>query len=63
MRSPEDDSPFYRATVFSNYSPFVCPQADVKMKSIQCADPTLPVDTETERPGPCALLATMNELC
>ena len=23
---PEDDCPFYRCTVFSNYSPYVCPQ-------------------------------------
>ncbi|KAK4701241.1 hypothetical protein P7C70_g4995, partial [Phenoliferia sp. Uapishka_3] len=51
---PEDDSPFYRATVFSNYSPYNCPQADVKMKTMQTADPTLSgsVDTKTERAGP-----------
>lgn len=51
---PEDDSPFYRATVFSNYSPFVCPQADAKLKTMQCADPTLSanVDTKTDRAGP-----------
>ncbi|KAL8281098.1 hypothetical protein RQP46_006456 [Phenoliferia psychrophenolica] len=51
---PEDDSPFYRATVFSNYSPFNCPQEDVKIKTLQTADPTLSstVDTKTERAGP-----------
>ncbi|PWN23247.1 hypothetical protein BCV69DRAFT_280854 [Microstroma glucosiphilum] len=37
---PEDDCPFYRATVFSNYSPNNCPQADVKLKTIQYADPS-----------------------
>jgi hypothetical protein len=56
LDSPEPDSPFYRATVFSNYSPFNCPQADVKIKTIQTADPSLSssVDTKTERAGPCA---------
>jgi len=51
---PEPDSPFYRATVFSNYSPYNCPQADVKMKTIQTADATLSgsVDTKTARAGP-----------
>lgn len=53
--SPEDDCPFYRATVFSNYSPYNCPQADVKIRTIQTADPKLSgnVDTQTEREGPC----------
>jgi hypothetical protein len=52
--SPEDDSPFYRATVFSNYSPNNCPQADALTTTIQTADPTLSagVDTTTARPGP-----------
>ncbi|POY74578.1 hypothetical protein BMF94_2339 [Rhodotorula taiwanensis] len=51
---PEDDCPFYRATVFSNYSPYNCPQADVKLKTMQTADPSLSskVDTTTERGGP-----------
>merc|ERR1712230_332131 len=50
----EDDCPFYRATVFSNYSPFNCPQEDVKLRTLQTADPSLSskVDTQTERPGP-----------
>jgi protoporphyrinogen oxidase len=53
---PEDDSPFYRATVFSNYSPYNCPQADISLKTIQTADPSLSkdVDTTTARPGPCS---------
>ena len=52
---PEDDSPFYRATVFSNYSPYNCPADSVKIKTIQTADPKLSaqVDTNTARPGPC----------
>lgn len=56
--SPEDDSPFYRATVFSNYSPYNCPQADVKMRTIQTADPNLSikVDCQTDRDGPCKQL-------
>lgn len=51
---PEDDCPFYRATVFSNYSPYNCPQADVQLKTMQTADPSLSskVDTTTARPGP-----------
>ncbi|GAA5975946.1 hypothetical protein JCM11641_002846 [Rhodosporidiobolus odoratus] len=51
---PEDDCPFYRATVFSNYSPYNCPQADVKLKTLQTADPSLSskVDTTSEREGP-----------
>lgn len=51
---PEPDSPFYRATIFSNYSPYNCPQKDVKLRTIQTADPSLSegVDTQTEREGP-----------
>jgi hypothetical protein len=54
--SPEPDSPFYRATVFSNYSPYNCPQPDVKLRTIQTADPSQSgsVDTKTERAGPCS---------
>merc|ERR1711939_147376 len=51
---PEDDCPFYRATIFSNYSPYNCPGEDVKLRTMQTADPSLSskVDTQTERPGP-----------
>jgi len=51
---PEPDSPFYRATVFSNYSPNNCPQEGVKIRTIQTADPSLSssVDTQSEREGP-----------
>lgn len=35
---PEDNCPFYRATIFSNYSPYNSPQADAKLPTIQLAD-------------------------
>ncbi|WVQ68663.1 uncharacterized protein L199_006872 [Kwoniella botswanensis] len=41
---PEDDAPFYRATIFSNYSPYNCPSDDVKLPTLQKADPSLPFD-------------------
>lgn len=51
---PEPDSPFYRATIFSNYSPFNCPAKDVKLRTMQTADASLSkdVDCKTEREGP-----------
>ncbi|KAH8929216.1 FAD/NAD(P)-binding domain-containing protein [Atractiella rhizophila] len=51
---PEPDSPFYRVTIFSNYSPFNQPAAEVKLKTLQTADPSLSskADTKTERSGP-----------
>jgi protoporphyrinogen oxidase len=51
---PESNCPYYRVTVFSNYSPNNCPQKDAKLKTIQAADPSLnpQVDTKTEREGP-----------
>lgn len=53
---PEDDCPFYRVTIFSNYSPNNCPQPDEKRRTLQTADPSLSsqVDTKSEREGPCA---------
>lgn len=35
---PEDDCPFYRATIFSNYSPYNQPQRDVKLPTLQLAN-------------------------
>ncbi|KAI1616533.1 UDP-galactopyranose mutase [Exophiala viscosa] len=35
---PEDDCPFYRATIFSNYSPYNQPQEDVKLPTLQLAN-------------------------
>lgn len=48
---PEDDAPFYRATVFSNYSPYNQPAAEVKLRTVRRADGE-PIDTDTEREGP-----------
>lgn len=60
---PEDNCPFYRVTVFSNYSPNNCPQKDVKLKTIQIADPSLngQADLKTEKEGPYWSL--MLEIC
>jgi protoporphyrinogen oxidase len=35
---PEDNCPFYRATIFSNYSPYNQPQKNVKLPTIQLAN-------------------------
>jgi protoporphyrinogen oxidase len=35
---PEDDCPFYRATIFSNYSPYNQPQKHVKLPTLQLAN-------------------------
>ncbi|KAF2850307.1 UDP-galactopyranose mutase-like protein [Plenodomus tracheiphilus IPT5] len=43
---PEDDCPFYRATIFSNYSPYNQPQQDVKLATQQLADGSKPSSTE-----------------
>jgi len=47
---PEDDCPFYRATIFSNYSPNNCPASSVSLKTIQFANGNLGDDIE--KPGP-----------
>ncbi|KAF2029926.1 UDP-galactopyranose mutase-like protein [Setomelanomma holmii] len=43
---PEDDCPFYRATIFSNYSPYNQPQSDVKLATQQMADGSKSSSTE-----------------
>ncbi|KAI0572608.1 UDP-galactopyranose mutase [Pyrenophora tritici-repentis] len=48
---PEDDCPFYRATIFSNYSPYNQPQKDVKLPTQQLADGSKPSSTEPQE-GP-----------
>jgi len=35
---PEDNCPFYRATIFSNYSPYNQPDAAVELPTLQLAD-------------------------
>ncbi|KAK3344041.1 UDP-galactopyranose mutase [Lasiosphaeria hispida] len=48
---PEDNCPFYRATIFSNYSPYNQPQADVKLPTRYLADGSKPESTEAKE-GP-----------
>ena len=48
---PESDSPFYRATIFSNYSPNNQPQASKKLPTLQLADGSKPSSTEPKE-GP-----------
>lgn len=48
---PEDDCPFYRATIFSNYSPHNQPAASQKLATIQLADGSKPAN-ETATEGP-----------
>lgn len=48
---PEDNCPFYRATIFSNYSPYNQPQPDAKLATQSIADGSKPTDT-SPKPGP-----------
>lgn len=48
---PEDNCPFYRATIFSNYSPNNQPPTSTKIKTIQLADGSKPSSVEA-REGP-----------
>ncbi|KAL8664342.1 MAG: hypothetical protein Q9202_003157 [Teloschistes flavicans] len=48
---PEDNCPFYRATIFSNYSPNNQPQASVKLATQQLADGSKPSSAEPKE-GP-----------
>ncbi|KAL8931453.1 MAG: hypothetical protein Q9216_007198 [Gyalolechia sp. 2 TL-2023] len=45
---PEDNCPFYRATIFSNYSPNNQPQASTKLPTQQLADGSKPSSTEAQ---------------
>jgi protoporphyrinogen oxidase len=45
---PEDNCPFYRATIFSNYSKYNQPQPDVKLATQQLADGSKPSSTEAK---------------
>lgn len=47
---PEDNCPFYRATIFSNYSPHNQPQDSVKLPTLRLADGTK-ISSEA-KPGP-----------
>jgi protoporphyrinogen oxidase len=48
---PEDNCPFYRATIFSNYSPYNQPQADVKLATMQLGDGSKP-SSSAAKEGP-----------
>ena len=48
---PEDNCNFYRATIFSNYSPNNQPHDNVKLKTMYKADGSKP-DSSAEQPGP-----------
>ncbi|KZF25248.1 FAD/NAD(P)-binding domain-containing protein [Xylona heveae TC161] len=43
---PEDNCPFYRATIFSNYSPNNQPAASKKLATLQLADGSKPASSE-----------------
>ena len=48
---PEDDCPFYRATIFSNYSPFNQPDESVKLPTQYLANGSKPKTSEPQE-GP-----------
>ncbi|KAM3413845.1 hypothetical protein BST61_g10522 [Cercospora zeina] len=48
---PEDNCPFYRATIFSNYSPNNQPEASKKLPTMQLGDGSKPSDTSAKE-GP-----------
>jgi len=48
---PEDDCPFYRATIFSNYSPYNQPEKSVKLPTQYLADGSKPKSSEPQE-GP-----------
>jgi protoporphyrinogen oxidase len=48
---PEDNCPFYRATIFSNYSPHNQPQPDAKLPTLQLADGSKPASAAAQE-GP-----------
>lgn len=45
---PEDDCPFYRATIFSNYSPYNQPDASVKLPTLSLGDGSKPASSEAK---------------
>jgi protoporphyrinogen oxidase len=48
---PEDDCPFYRATIFSNYSPHNQPEPSAKLPTQQLADGSKPFNSSPQK-GP-----------
>ena len=57
----EDSCPFYRATIFSNYSPFNQPDEDVKLPTLQLAN-GLKAKSPSAQPGPyCSIMLEVSE--
>jgi protoporphyrinogen oxidase len=48
---PEDNCPFYRATIFSNYSPYNQPEESVKLPTLQLANGSKPSSSAASK-GP-----------
>lgn len=57
---PEDNTPFYRATIFSNYSEFNVPASSTKLGTSRRAESSEPFD-KAERGGP--YWSIMFEVC
>lgn len=51
MYFPEDNCPFYRATIFSNYSPYNQPQKDAKLPTLYLANGSKAASNEAKE-GP-----------
>ncbi|RPB10897.1 FAD/NAD(P)-binding domain-containing protein [Morchella conica CCBAS932] len=58
---PEDDCPFYRATIFSNYSPNNQPQANIKLPTLQKADGSKPDSSEPQEGPYWSLMMEISE--
>ncbi|KAL6807486.1 UDP-galactopyranose mutase [Trichoderma camerunense] len=58
---PESNCPFYRATIFSNYSPYNQPQASVKLPTIKLANGSSPKSSEPQEGPYWSLLLEVSE--
>lgn len=58
---PEDHTPFYRATVFSNYSPYNQPASEVKLSTIQLADGSKPSNSDAQAGPYWSLMMEVSE--
>ncbi|KAJ1547466.1 hypothetical protein HK405_005764 [Cladochytrium tenue] len=59
---PESDSPFYRATIFSNYSPFNQPEADARLPTIRVAGSSASDAAASSEPQPGPYWSLMLEV-
>ena len=60
---PEDNCPFYRATIFSNYSPHNQPQPNVKLPTIYLADASSPHSAEPKEGPYWSIMLEVSESC